>query len=85
MKTIAEGRVAQEDEHIMDGELAHMFRDRVVTTRGVKEALVIDPSGSSWLREMARAEFTEGTLSLVGANKAIQGVRNMYEALTNAA
>lgn len=82
MKAIAEVRVAQEDEHIMDSELARMFRDGVVTTRSVRGILDIDPSGASWLNEMARAEFTEGTLALTGARKAVAGVRNMYEALT---
>lgn len=82
MKAISEGCVANEYEHIMDSELARMFRDRVVTTRSVRDTLDVDPSGATWLNEITRAEFTEGTLAFIGARKAITGVRNMYEALT---
>ena len=82
MKAIAENRVTQEDEPIMDSELARMFKDRFVTTGNVRDMLATDPSGAAWLGEMARAEFTDGTLALTGARKAIAGVRNMYTALT---
>ncbi|MBI2443320.1 MAG: hypothetical protein HYV40_05440 [Candidatus Levybacteria bacterium] len=85
MKAIAEGLVAPQDEPIMDSELARMFRDRIVTTGSVRDTLSVDPSGATWLSEMARAEFTEGTLALTGARKAIAGVRNMHTAIIAAA
>ena len=84
VRPVATGQVALEDEQIMDSELGRMFPDRVVTTRNLRKALTVDPSGADWLNDMASAEFTEGTLALIGARKAITGVKNMYEALTSA-
>lgn len=85
MRAIAEGRVEPEHEHIMDSELARMFKDKVVTTQSVRDALGIDPSGATLLSEIVRSELTDRTLALTGAIKAITGVRNMHTALTAAA
>lgn len=70
------------DEGFFDAEFGRRFRDRVVTAQILREALAADPSGATWLEEMARAEFREGNLELLGARKAIAGARKMYEALT---
>lgn len=70
------------DEQIFDEEFGRRFRDRFVTARTLREALASDPSGSTLLEEMARAEFREENLELIGALKAITGIRKMYQALT---
>lgn len=70
-----------DDEQFFDAEFGRRFRDRVVTVQILREALATDPSGATWLEEMARAEFREENLELLGARKAIVGARKMYEAL----
>ena len=84
IRAVGEGMVAPEDEHIMDSQLARMFPDRFVTTQNLRGSLALDPSGATFLNKMADAELTEGTLSLIGARKAITGIKNMYEALAAA-
>lgn len=73
------------DEQFFDTEFGRRFRDRVVTSHTLRDALTTDPSGATWLEEMASAEFREENLELLGARKAIKGARKMYEALTAAA
>ena len=71
-----------DDEGFFDAEFGRRFRDRVVTAQTLKEALATDPTAATWLEEMARSEFREENLELLGARKAITGARKMYEVLT---
>jgi len=66
----------------MDAELAHLIPDGIVTTQTLREALQEDPSGATWLEQRARVEFRQGNLELIGAMKAITGVRKMFAELT---
>lgn len=70
------------DEHFFDSEFGRRFRDRVVTSHTLRDALIVDPSGATWLEEMAGAEFRQENLELLGARKAITGIRKMHELLT---
>lgn len=81
VRAVASDLVRPNDYSIMDTHLERMFRDRVVQTQELREEFRKDPSGANWLDNMAIIEFKEGTLSFVGAKKAITGVRNMFTAL----
>ena len=81
VRVAATGIIAPGDEHFMDTHLEGMFRDGRVTTQQLREALVADASGATWLEQIA---FRQGNLELIGARKAIIGARKMYEQLTTA-
>jgi len=79
VRAIGSGKVKPGEEQSMDSHLEHMFRDRIITTQGIREALAIDPSAALLLEEMVAVEFRQGNLELLGARKAIIGARKMYQ------
>ena len=81
VRIVASSEFKPSDEEIFDAEFGRRFRDRVVTARMLRDVLAVDHSGATWLEEMARVEFREENLELLGARKAITGVRKMYEQL----
>lgn len=83
VRAIGSGRVKAGEEQFMDSHLEHMFRDRIITTQVIREALAIDPSAASLLEAMATVEFRQGNLELLGAKKAITGARKMYQRFTS--
>ena len=86
IRIIGTNLVKPDDEQFMDIRLKELFPKENVTILTVRDSLATDPSGATWLEERAKVEFTgEGTLSRVGAQKAINGARKMYERLTVAA
>ncbi len=76
--------LGQRDMEIFNEEFGRRFIDRYVTVASIREALAEDPSGATFLEEMARLEFRNADDELAGALKAIAGARNLYEALTSA-
>ena len=85
VRAVGSGIATPASQHFMDQHLERMFPDAKVTTEGVRTALSEDPSGARWLEEMAKIEFRERSLALIGARKAITGARKMYEQLAPAA
>ncbi|MBI2011185.1 hypothetical protein HYS91_00305 [Candidatus Daviesbacteria bacterium] len=81
VRAVASGAVAPGEEHFMDSHLDRVFPDGRVTTQQLRDALLADPSGATWLEQMAQDEFREGNLELTGARKAITGAKRMYEQL----
>lgn len=78
LRAIGSGKVKPGEEQFMDSHLERMFRDRIITTQRIRDALAVDPSGAIWLEEMANIEFRQGNLELIGARKAISGARKLY-------
>jgi hypothetical protein len=60
-------------------------RGRLSTAAELRERLKTDPSGATWLEQMARMEFSDSAMELFGALKAISGARKMHEQLWVAA
>lgn len=72
-----------EDQQFLDQEMGRLFPDRAITAQNVQDALATDPSGATWLEEMARAHFRNDDLELIGGLRAVIGARKMYEGLTS--
>ena len=79
VRAVGSGKVKPGEEQFMDSHLERTFRDRIITTQLIRESLTTDPSGATLLEEMATVEFRQGNLELLGARKAIIGVRKMYQ------
>lgn len=83
VRAVATGRIKHGDEYVMDSHLERMFPDGRITTKELNDNLIEDPSGATWLEQRARVEFRQGNLELIGARKAITGIRKMHEAFAS--